>query len=300
VTGYDSAGDAIKTYYNFTEAVSPWPAFAQVLYGNSNYDWLLAAANVRASINRLDDTATTRKYSYLIAESTFLFQQADAGSLVMPSDMNDIITNISTAITKYGVSQVIQNLLDETCISYYYEGRDPQSDPHFTTSATSQNSNLFNIIASTIDSDTATLDLKSLISNMSQLTRMSLSSATSTSKNTSTSNASPSEISVSATGSSTNAQKAESQQFINELGDLRDATIDLQTFDGISKLMRTIRIISDYGPNRSRTSTSTTTVTEYAKPKTTTTSTAHTGSIKTAPSYQGGNTGGEGGGGGGD
>ena len=254
ITGWSSAGTPIKSYNNFTETISPWPAVAQVLYGDSTYDWILAASNVRASINRLDDRATTRLYSYLNAHSSFLFQQAAKGKLVMPSDVNQVVQKINDSIQKYGVSQTIQNLLDETGISYYYEGRDPKDDTHFDRAGTDTvlTSNLFNIVASAIDPETATLDLKSLASNMSQLLSQNLLSVSTkvAAGSTAKVSASPSEVAVPFPDETSAAQAEGSLQFIDKLGDLRDGVIDLTTFDGLSKLMRTIRILSDFGPDR--------------------------------------------------
>lgn len=237
-----------------TETVSPWPALAQYIYGNTNYDWLLAAVNTRASINRGDLRSVTRNYSYLNAHLKFLYTQADAGQLVKPADVNDVINRVNDSIQKFGVQQTIQDLLDETGISYYFEGRDAREDTHFDRAGTEtvQTSNLFAVIGASIDPDTAMLDLKTLSNNMSQLLSQNLlTTATSVQPGAAASaDSKPTEITVPQPNEMTADQADGPLQYIGQLGDMRDPNIDLTTFDGISKLMRVIRILSDFGPNR--------------------------------------------------
>jgi hypothetical protein len=254
VTGYNADGSEIRDYNDFQETISPWPAFAQYLYGDSTYDWLLAAANVRASITRNDNVTITRQYSYLNAHSQFLEAQADAGKLVKPTNVAQVVQNIQSSIQNFGVSQTIQLLLDETEISYFFEGRDPQTNPYFSRAGTvnTVNSPLFNMIGSSIDPETATLDLTHLASNMQLLLAQStLTVGTQVLPGSSGApNASPSEISI-PDPSVTGTQMATGLQYINQLGNVGgDTVIDLTTYDGLSTLMRVIRILSDFGPGK--------------------------------------------------
>lgn len=237
-----------------TEVISPWPALSQYLYGNSNYDWILAAVNTRASINRGDSRPDTRSYSYLNAHIKFLFQQADAGKLVKPNDVNDVVNRVNDSVQKFGVQQTVQNLLDETGVSYYYEGRDAREDTHFDRAGTEtvQTSNIFAVIGASIDPDTAMLDLQTLASNMSSLLAQNLLTTRTSVQPGSAPNADsrPTEITVPQPNEMTAEQADGPLQFISKLGDMRDPHADLTTFDGISKLMRVIRILSDFGPNR--------------------------------------------------
>jgi hypothetical protein len=212
------------------ETVSPWPALAQHIYGNTNYDWLLAAVNTRASIQRGDLRSTTRSYSYLNAHMRFLFSQADAGQLVKPKDVNQVIAKVNESIQKFGVQQTVQDLLDETGIS----------------------SNLFAVIGAAIDPDTAMLDLNTLASNMSLLLGQDLLTTMTQVQPASApaADSKPTEITVPEPNEMSAAQADGPLQYISKLGDMRDSMIDLTTFEGLSKLIRVIRIFSDFGPNR--------------------------------------------------
>ncbi len=237
------------------ETISPWPAFSQFLYGNSNYDWILAAVNTRASIDRGDTRPDTRSYSYLNAHSKFLLAQADAGKLVKPADINDVVNRVSDSIQKFGVQQTVQNLFDETGISYYYEGRDARDDTHFDRAGTEtvQTSNLFAVVGAAIDPDTAIMNIATLANNMAQLLNQNLL-GTSTSAQSGAPPATdtkPQEISVPVPGRASSDQSVGQLQSVSKL-DIRDPFADLTTFDGISKMMRAIRIISDFGPNRAQ------------------------------------------------
>jgi hypothetical protein len=231
------------------DVISPWPVFAEQILGNSDMDWLLAAVNIRASVNRGDNRDVTRKYSYLNSRTDFLSNQADAGLLVRPASLDIVRSNIETAIQTFGVTQVIQELLTETGISYYFEGKDAREDTHFDRAGTldAELSPLLGTVASAIDPETATLDLQSLASNLGMLIQ-----AGPLGLNTDLSTAVPREIATVDPDAPTEGLSQDMIQFVGALGDMRDSVIDLTTFEGISKLMRTIRILSDFGPDRVR------------------------------------------------
>ena len=273
-----------------SDTISPWPAMSQYLYGTSNYDWILAAVNTRASINRSESRATTRSYSYLNSQVSFLFSQADAGKLVKPGDVNDVVNRVNDSIQKFGVQQTVQNLLDETGISYYFEGRDaPDSTSfHRAGTQTTQTSNLFAVIGASIDPDTAILDLKTLSSNMYQLLGQNLlSTSTKVQPGSAASNdAKPVEISVPDPDQATSTQAEGDLQFVNVLGDMKDPHADLTTFDGLSKLMRVIRILSDFGPNRVVPKAVTTVTASVPAPVSTTTTTSNKKTVTATPVIQ--------------
>lgn len=253
IVGWDSSGTPIKDYNDFQETISPWPAFAQYVYGDSSYDWVLAAMNIKASISRGDDRTITRQYSYLNAHSRFLEAQADAGKFVKPADISRVVQAINASIQKFGVSQTIQSMLDDTGITFYFEGRDPPEDAIFRRAGqlSTATSKLFATVASAIDPDTATMDIKHLATNMSALLQQQLLDVASTTLAPGTVTTSkPTQIAVPDPEESTSSAAEGSLQFINRLGDLQDSVIDLTTFDGLSKLMRVIRIMSDFGPDR--------------------------------------------------
>jgi hypothetical protein len=253
ITGWDSSGNPIKTYNNFQETISPWPAFAEYILGDSTLDWVLAAMNTRAAIERKEPRQSVRSYSYLNANSGYLFAMAGASKLVAPVDKNKVASEIESSIQKMGVSQVIQLLLDETGITYYFDGRDPAEDTIFHRAGKDTapgNTGLFSAVASAIDPETATLDLSSLSSNMSVLLAAQNLGVNTTLDSPSSNGSKPGQIAVPDPDEATNVSAEGPLQFISKLGDLRDSTADLTTFDGISKLMRALRIMSDFGPNR--------------------------------------------------
>jgi len=104
------------------DTISPYPILSHVLFGDSKFDWILAAINVRSSINRGDPRSTTRKYSYLSAQLDFLFSQSDNGLLIAPKgkDVSKVMNNIETSISKFGVNQVLKDVLQETGALYHW------------------------------------------------------------------------------------------------------------------------------------------------------------------------------------
>ena len=235
-----------------SRSLNPWPVFAQHILGDSNYDWVLAGANTRSSLNRSESVDSARKYSYLNASSKFLFEQAEAGKLVRPKDIKNVVQSVTDSIQKYGVGQTIQELLSETGILYYFDGIDSLDDGKFSRAGSleTDTSDLFHVVAAAIDPDTATLDLNSLATNLSMLLGSGpLALGTTLINGESHGGSSPREITMFDPESGATDDGEGALQFVNDLGDIRDSTVDLTTFEGISKLMRVLRILSDFGPN---------------------------------------------------
>jgi hypothetical protein len=238
------------------ETISPWPVFAQVLQGDSSLDWILAGINCLASAERKDARSITRQYSYLNADTSFLFSQ----KFVQFKSADAVKKAVVDSIQAYGVQQTIESLMEETGILYWFDGRDTREDEHFDRAGSlDQNtSNLFGILASAVDPESATIDLRIMASNLANLlgmkelgTNVRLAQAL---KNTTSK---PNEIDV-IDPDNPNKDAESGVQFISQLGKLDDSVVDLTTFDGISKLMRTIRIMSDFGPDRVQPTTSAT------------------------------------------
>jgi hypothetical protein len=238
-----------------TTSVSPYPFLSEFFLGSSQYDWLLAGLNVRQSISRGDDADSTRKYSYLTADLLFIFQQMDRQKFVVPNNFNDIIANVQSSIVQFGISQVVQEIILETGISFFLGGGQSSilglNASRFTSTRGNQ---ILTTISSAIDPETATLDLDSLASNLSILLNMSDASfvsslATGLSKVPSQAQSTPSEFSIPANFNEAPQTAAlnSSDRFLSSLGSSNSHIVDLTTFDGISDMIRTIRIFSDIG-----------------------------------------------------
>lgn len=244
---------------NYPDTVSPWPVLSQFILGDSKFDWILAAMNIRQSINRGDTRTTTRNYSYLAAQLNFLFSQADAGRLMVPKNhnMSALLTNVGDAISQFGTNQVIREVLQETGALYHFEGKDPNDNSMFTNvDANSLNdSGLVATVAAAIDPETATLNLRTLATNLPRLLSGEFvsigSSLNDKIERNSSKTSSTMEIEIADNFDKPSDTTASDEiRFLRQLGDVGDGIIDLTTVDGIASFMRTIRIFSDIGPNR--------------------------------------------------
>lgn len=239
------------------ETISPYPILAKSLLGNDKFDWILAACNIRASTNRGDPRSTSRKYSYLSAQLDFLYAQMDAGLLLIPKDINQVIQNVTDGVTKFGVTQMLMEVLQETGALYHFDGIDPKSDSHFDRVGNEDiaTSSLLSTIVAAIDPETATMDLKSLASNLPTLLDRGVIStnekfATGEKPNV---QARTAEIDVPFNVENTDSINAEDEiQFLQRIPaqDLNRA-VDLTTFEGISKFIRTVRVFADVTADRS-------------------------------------------------
>lgn len=236
------------------ETISPWPVVAEQILGDASLDWILAAANTRDSINRGDTKAISRKYSYLNAHVKFLLEQADQDKLVRPNSISDVRDAISSAISTYGVMQTIEALLQETGVLYYFDGRDARDDTTFDRAGTLdiKSSGVIGAVAAAIDPESATIDLKALATNLATiLSDGKLEDYTTTLDTAARKAAGAKPQQIDLDPSKINDSSADSGvQYVSLLGEMDDTIVDLTTFDGLSKFMRVIRVMSDFGPNR--------------------------------------------------
>lgn len=199
---------------------NPWDALAAVTLGSEKYGWVLAASNVQASIARRDDVAVTRKYSYLTAEPMFLFEQAKSNLVVMPERVDDVMKQATDFMQEFGVTQTIRDILDEAYVTYYFDGRDPSDVNLPSLDSTRQSSSKFmTMLYSSIDPDTAMVNLSYLRTNITQLKSGSQQAKTSSG---------PQQVDVPDIDSYSGTRSPKEYA-------------DLMTFDGIGDLMRVVR-----------------------------------------------------------
>lgn len=227
--------------------VSPYPFISQQIFGDTSYDWIIAGVNVRKSVNRSDDQSLTRNYSYLGSDTDFLFSQMDQGLFFVPRDVNDVARRINDGVSKFGITQVMTELMQDTGILTFFEGIDPRgpSEP-FVSLDPSLTSNFVAGVVSAIDPETATLDLEAFSANFPKIlkgtgvtqTRLNMLASASPSI-VSRVEAVPREIVV-----PTGSDDVQGVQFFDtSISDRK--VIDLTTFDGLSTFLKTIRMFSD-------------------------------------------------------
>ena len=233
--------------------ISPYPLLAQIILGDAQYDWVLAGVNVRASINRNDSRTDTRKYSYITAQLPFILDQMDREKFVFPKNVGDIVQNVSDSISEFGVTQTIQEILQETGILYYFDGKDPKENTYFTkVNVADSNSDFLSTIVAAVDPETFTLDLSTLATNLPKLLAGGTLNAKDNLDTTKVNrrNVGPTEIVVPDDSQDPNNQSTDEVQLLRNLDINEHSKADLTTFDGLSKFIRTIRIFSDVGPHR--------------------------------------------------
>lgn len=224
------------------DSISPYPYIAKKLYGDAQYDWLLAGSNVKASFERRDSVEKLRSFSYLGSSLSFISAQIALGNFVMPTDIQKLIENVETSVSSFGVARTLTEILDATGMLFFFNSKDIVPGQPAATDATE--SGALAAILSTIDIETATLDPKKLLSNIRAQTN-SLSSAL---------QFAPSpvvdiEVRLRTDHTSDTLFADQAAQFV---GDVNSDTslIDLTTFAGISRFIRTLRTFFDFNTGR--------------------------------------------------
>lgn len=246
---------------NDPDSINPWPMISKILLGDSRFDWILAGVNCRASMNRNDPNTDTRRFSYLGARISHLIQFMDSGKFVMPKNVNDVAKNVSDSITNFGLSQTITEVLHETGVLYYFEGTPPKPADGFNRAGTLsvKTSPFLSAVIAAVDPDAATLDLKVLGNNLPMALASSGFNAQlvdimhlggGAGSPTPDLLAQPTPVNVPDLSTTTDQGVQGDIQFLSKLSSPDSALVDLTTFDGISTLVRTIRIFTAEGPNR--------------------------------------------------
>lgn len=243
------------------DSINPWPMISKVLLGDSRFDWILSGVNCRASMNRNDSNADTRRFSYLGARISHLLQFMDQGKFVMPKNVNDVAKNVSDSITNFGLSQTITEVLHETGILYFFEGTPPKPADGFNRAGTLsiKTSPFLSAVIAAVDPDAATLDLKVLGNNLpialassgfsaQMVDIMHLGGGAGSPTPDLLAQSTP--VNVPDLSTTTDQGSQADIQFLSKLSSPDSAIVDLTTFDGISTLVRTIRIFTAEGPNR--------------------------------------------------
>jgi hypothetical protein len=243
-----------------SDDINPWPFISQQIYGNDQFDWILAAVNGRASVNRNDNNQDTRRFSYLGARLSHLLEFMDRGLFVVPKNVNDVTKAVTESVNNFGVSQTIAEILHETGILYYFEGTEQPNPAGLNRAGTLHvgASPLLSAIIATVDPETATMDVRTLGSNLPALlhnysTNPSVGAGGlrlgSTAGNQNV-HATPQEINVPDPSVTNDTVTQGDVQYLNQLPPTQNGVIDLTTYGGLSDLVRTIRLFADEGPNR--------------------------------------------------
>lgn len=220
------------------DSISPYPILAQALLGDPKLDWVLAAVNTRASIMRNDLRSYTRKFGYLNAQLDFLFSAMDEGKFVIPKDPQKIISNVSRSIALFGVTQVILESLQETGVLYHFDGTDARDQSTAHIQPTVDSSGILATVVSAVDPETMTLDLRALAANLPVLLDGGTVRSTTKLSDGILSQKKAEEIEIS-------VSEEDRVQFAQELEGTRAGAVDLTTFEGLGKLIRTVRVFAD-------------------------------------------------------
>ncbi len=226
------------------DLISPYPILAQQFLGDSRLDWVLAGVNIRASVNRRESRSNSRSFSYLTAQMGFLLDQMVAGKFVVPKDVSEVSENVNNAIASFGVSQIMGELLRETGILYHFEGQDAKEDSSFDRIDVGDENGLLMAILSAADPETATIDLKALLSNLpSILNRVGKGKRIGSMGITATAQIEMLDV-------DRDDSKDLESSFVQSSDAKGDDQADLTTFDGLSRFMRAIRVFADSSVDR--------------------------------------------------
>lgn len=238
------ASAPLQSFAGMTEDdISPYPHLSKKIYDDSNFDWILAAINVRASFERKDTIEKIRSFSYLGSSFSFITNEMSLGNFYVPEDLGNIVKRVEESLSSFGLTKTLVEILDATGLLFFFGEKDVSEDG--IASGFSLDGSMLSTILSAIDPETATINPKTLATNMNTTIKNYSKNSTIISKfkelnmNLETSHFEDDVIADDAA------------QFVGELkadGEL----IDLTTFDGISRLMRTIRTYFDNNANRGK------------------------------------------------
>lgn len=232
-----------KTFPDATaDDISPYPFLSKKFYGHDKFDWILAATNVKASIDRGDKRSIVRSFSYLGAKLSFLSDSITQNKFYRPIDPNLVTENIKESIKIYGLSQTIIEIIESTGLSFFFGTREsPQEDTFKRATSVIGFDELdeINVILSSIDPETATVDVNTLTNNLVNMIR-----------DNKTNGIDETSLSIEIPVPNESNEIADDPlQFVSKF-DPKEEILDLATFEGISDFIRIIRLFFDMVPNR--------------------------------------------------
>lgn len=205
------------------QTISPFPALAQLVYGDSSYGWILAGVNVVESIRRGDSPDLTRAMSFIGSTVDGVSSAGQSGRLVIPKDIGSVTTNVENSISSYGVSQSIVSILDGLGMTEFISGKDDLFGTPTAAEVDKSTSGLSRIL-SVIDPATATIDTTLLVSTLSNHSLKLKGNASFTRVIQALTTGVPIDQAITA------------------------ETIDLTTYSGIGRLVQVLRTIYDFFP----------------------------------------------------
>lgn len=224
--------------------VSPYPFLSVMIFGDPKFDWLLACINIRESISRGDPKSVTRNYSYLAAQLDFLTDQAAANKFVIPkdNDVSMVLKNMQDSISTFGISQVMNEILQESGVLYYFDGKDPADNSLFTDVPRQKNDlkGLVPTVLSAVDPETLILNLNVLSTNIKHMVTGAVSALGNMEKGVT-----PTEIEMNPNFDDPTAYLANDGLKFKQDLNISDDSIDITTPLGMGLLLRTIRALSE-------------------------------------------------------
>lgn len=246
------AGDISKFGSSaIADSISPYPALAQVVYGDPGYSWILAGCNILAAQRRGETAEHVRSLSYIGSRVDDILNAITAGNIVVPNDVNQIHNAVDNAISSFGVSQTMLSLLDGTGVTMFAAGKDdPLGFKPTQESLESATGGLAKILGA-IDPQSATIDPHTLAAALAVKT-----ATTTAPRYESTQIADPSRFggfgSGFAPGSSVQVLQPLTDESLPIAPSLKsvigDDLIDLTVYTGIARFMQLIRVIYDFYP----------------------------------------------------
>lgn len=222
------------------DSVSPYPAIAQVVYGDPGYGWILAGCNLLASKRRGDLIDDNRSFSYIGSRASTLLAQASAGRMFAPADIGRIHTSIDEGVASFGISQVILSVLDGVGVTLFSSQKDDPLGFQPTQESLEGATGGLAKILSAIDPGSAILDPKLLAASLA--THVNSGGQT---------RYSPTPILT--TDPQTMSTAVRDRNILQpDVTTLEAAlgvdVLDLTTYEGISRLLQLIRTVYDFYP----------------------------------------------------
>lgn len=224
------------------QSISPYPFISSKIYTTDKFDWIISAINVRSAIKRGESRSVVRSYSYLGSTFNFVKDRIEKFKFFLPANVDDVINNVTNSISTYGVSQTLLDVFESTGLIYFMSNKEDTDDDEVATFSRPDqvfddpDVSLMSDILKSIDAETATVNVKFLLNNLSKSQFFT---------KTSSASSEPTEITVG------DEFSEDPLQFIEEL-QIDDDVLDLATFDGISSFVRIIRAYFDNSPDRKR------------------------------------------------
>lgn len=150
------------------DSITPYPFISDVVYGSRRFGWVLAGINLLSSFERNEQSTIVRSYSYIGAKFSEIRNRITSGNFYIPSDISAAERNLNNSFLEHGLSSTLTEILEKCGMLLFFDDREGFDTPALSIGITDalRETGVLAAILGTIDPVTATVSPTDIYSRL--------------------------------------------------------------------------------------------------------------------------------------